>query len=562
MSDSEHDEWVPVAEGLPPGEGKTVKTRGRQLAVFRLRDGRACAIDNRCPHEGYPLATGRLEGEQLTCEWHNWKFALPSGACLVGGEAVQAYETKVEGDTIFARLVDPPAGDRVGALYAGLVEAIDDEDRTRVARTIERLLAAGEAAAAILGFVVDLASRRAEWGFHHGHAASGDLVARLSGDDDALVLLQATELLTDGLVRRPEVPFAEPSVHADARALAAAIGEERREDAEALVMSGAREDRLAALAEAATDGFLSYGHGLIFVAQAERLLEGLEAAFPDAERAVLPSLTRALVYSTREERLPTFRGFHRALEDRAPLALHTGAAQPLALDPFLAAVLDGSLTDALDAVDQAIADHVPATEVALGLALGASHRLLRFDPAHEADHDVVEGWLDVTHALTYAEAAHALLTRRPSVALLRALRYGARFVQYLAPLDAPAPPALPEAQKGVTLAAALDARDEASARAIVRDRPLDELAAPLHQDMLGDRLVRQIFVSHHIKMTCASLRLAAAMEPLPHFRAHARLPLEATVRWLCHPVRERRLARAAHVAALFVREGRRPRELV
>ncbi|MEM9492884.1 MAG: Rieske (2Fe-2S) protein, partial [Myxococcota bacterium] len=32
------------------------------------------AIDNRCPHEGYPLSTGALKDGIVTCAWHNWKF--------------------------------------------------------------------------------------------------------------------------------------------------------------------------------------------------------------------------------------------------------------------------------------------------------------------------------------------------------------------------------------------------------------------------------------------------------------------------------------------------------
>ena len=46
-----------------------------QIVLYRV-DDQVFAIDNRCPHEGYPLAEGTLDEQcQLTCNWHMpyWK---------------------------------------------------------------------------------------------------------------------------------------------------------------------------------------------------------------------------------------------------------------------------------------------------------------------------------------------------------------------------------------------------------------------------------------------------------------------------------------------------------
>src|SRR5262249_9052133 len=71
-----HDELA--AEG-----SAIVRHEGRQILLLRTEHGLfACA--NRCPHEGYPLSEGTLtDGCVLTCNWHNWKFDLASGATLV-----------------------------------------------------------------------------------------------------------------------------------------------------------------------------------------------------------------------------------------------------------------------------------------------------------------------------------------------------------------------------------------------------------------------------------------------------------------------------------------------
>src|SRR4051794_1729311 len=68
-----------------------VRHERRQIAVFATADG-VFACNNRCPHEGYPLSEGSLgTGCVLTCNWHNWKFDLKTGANLDRGEAVRIY---------------------------------------------------------------------------------------------------------------------------------------------------------------------------------------------------------------------------------------------------------------------------------------------------------------------------------------------------------------------------------------------------------------------------------------------------------------------------------------
>ena len=41
--------------------------------------GRIFALDNRCPHMGFPLHRGSVEKGILTCHWHHARFDLASG---------------------------------------------------------------------------------------------------------------------------------------------------------------------------------------------------------------------------------------------------------------------------------------------------------------------------------------------------------------------------------------------------------------------------------------------------------------------------------------------------
>ena len=62
---------------------------GRQIALFHTETG-VLACNNRCPHEGYPLREGSLDGDcVLTCNWHNWKFDLKTGQNLYGGDRLR-----------------------------------------------------------------------------------------------------------------------------------------------------------------------------------------------------------------------------------------------------------------------------------------------------------------------------------------------------------------------------------------------------------------------------------------------------------------------------------------
>src|SRR5438477_1411011 len=50
----------------------------RPILVIHDR-GRVFALDNRCPHMGFPLERGSVEDGILTCHWHHARFDLESG---------------------------------------------------------------------------------------------------------------------------------------------------------------------------------------------------------------------------------------------------------------------------------------------------------------------------------------------------------------------------------------------------------------------------------------------------------------------------------------------------
>ena len=89
---------------IPEGGCKVMSHGRNRIAIFRV-DGVFHAIDDHCPHEGWSLAAGRLEGSVLTCAGHDWQIDVRSGACLTMRKyRVKSFEVIVEGDNVLLRL--------------------------------------------------------------------------------------------------------------------------------------------------------------------------------------------------------------------------------------------------------------------------------------------------------------------------------------------------------------------------------------------------------------------------------------------------------------------------
>ncbi|MCA1590034.1 MAG: Rieske 2Fe-2S domain-containing protein [Acidobacteria bacterium] len=85
------------AESVPPGRGATVKFKdGTEIALFNA-GGRFHAIENFCPHKGYPLADSRLYGHIVQCNLHDWRFDIRSGECFTETNcSIEKYEVRVD----------------------------------------------------------------------------------------------------------------------------------------------------------------------------------------------------------------------------------------------------------------------------------------------------------------------------------------------------------------------------------------------------------------------------------------------------------------------------------
>lgn len=75
--------WYPILESHQLGEKPvSVERFGEKLAVWRGKNGRVAVFHDHCPHRRAPLSLGGIDGEQLVCAYHGWRFNR-DGECIL-----------------------------------------------------------------------------------------------------------------------------------------------------------------------------------------------------------------------------------------------------------------------------------------------------------------------------------------------------------------------------------------------------------------------------------------------------------------------------------------------
>jgi 5,5'-dehydrodivanillate O-demethylase len=134
--------WQPVmrAKDLAPGRAKPLEILGEKFTIYRGADSAPHVVAYRCPHRGTPLSLGWVEGDEIRCRYHGWKFAC-TGQCVAQPNedrpfsekvSMPSYPTREYAGLIFAYLGEgapPPFTqypdlDRPGVLVADPVEVL------------------------------------------------------------------------------------------------------------------------------------------------------------------------------------------------------------------------------------------------------------------------------------------------------------------------------------------------------------------------------------------------------------------------------------------------------
>jgi nitrite reductase/ring-hydroxylating ferredoxin subunit len=421
--------------------GVTVVSGGRHgIAVFASSTtDQLYAVDNRCPHMGFPLHKGSVADGILTCHWHHARFDLTSGGTFdPWADDVQTYPVVIQDDVVY---VDPRprAVDRAARARQRLRDGLEQRLNLVIVKQVLGLQTEQEPPASMLAIGGRFGTTYRAAGWQAGLTiltAMGNLLPVLEEDDRALAMYHGlVHVARDSAGQPPRFALTPlPTTEVDAERL----GQWFRRFIEVRDADGAERALLTAIAAgadpatlagilgaAATDHFfLDGGHTLDFVNKACELLDQIGWA---EAGVILPSLIPGLAGARRSEELNAWRHpvdlvtllepvFARLPELVASAGSDRPARAPAwqADDGLIAVLLGDDPAAIVTALVAALEAGAPLTAMSQSVSYAAALRVARFHTANE-----FVDWITVLHTFTTANAVHQLLKRSPSPELAR-----------------------------------------------------------------------------------------------------------------------------------------------
>jgi len=467
-----------------------------------LEGGEVHAVDNRCPHMGFPLHRGSVSDGILTCHWHHARFDLCSGGTFdQWADELRRFPVEVEDGEIYVDVT--PRRDPVEHQRKRLHVGLERDIALVVAKAAIVLAEADPSGADAFREGLDFGVARRGGGWFRGLTTLSclmNLVPRLDAGERAAALYHGlADVASDSAGMEPRFPL-EPLPGGEveqtrlARWFRGFVEVRDAEGAEralvSAVGSGASPEELAdMLFAAATDHrYLDGGHTLDFVNKA---LEALDAGGWDRAEAVLASLPAQLAFAERMEEANAWRNpvdLVSLLED-AFEQLPEALAAPRGGWHGRAELVETLLSDEpaliLEALLAALREGATEVELASAVAFAAATRIARFPTSNEFG-----DWDTALHTFTFANAVEQGLRRSASPELVRGVLDAAMSVYLDRFLNVPAT-RLPKPQGGDPEALLGELRD-----LLDRQQQVDE-AGQLVASYLGaggdpDRLVAEL----------------------------------------------------------------------
>lgn len=410
-----------------------VQVNGRSIALF-AHDGRVYAVDNRCPHMGFPLHRGTIADGILTCHWHHARFDLVTGGTFdPWADDVRVFPVEIRGEEVWVDLTTRADG---GAhARQRLREGLERNLSLVIAKAAIALVAGGEDPAVPFRAGLDFGTRYRRDGWSQGltiHACMMNLIPALDADDRPLALyhgLSAVAANSDGMAPRfPLSPL--PGSTADPATLKRwfrrFVEVRDAEGAERCLISAVRagaDHRALAdmLFTAATDHrYITTGHVLDFTNKA---FEALDVAGWGYAELALSSLAPIFAGADRMEESNQWRhpvdlvDILDAAFAELPRALEAGRRRSVRWDggARLIAVLLGEDARAIaDALLDALRHGAREDDLAGAVTYAAALRIAQFPTTNEFG-----DWDTALHTFTFANAVQQGLRRAPSLELLR-----------------------------------------------------------------------------------------------------------------------------------------------
>ena len=496
---------------------------GQAIAVF-YEDGEVHAVDNRCPHMGFPLDEGTVDEGILTCHWHHARFDLSCGDTFdPWADDVPTYPVAVRDGDVYVRpeeeREDPPRVHWRKRLRTGLEENL----RLVIAKSVVGLDDAGVDYVEPFGQALTFGTEFREAGWSSGltiHTAMANVLDDLADNDRRRALYQGiVEVAGDCAGEpprfdQPAFDTRDPSRERLKSWFRETVEVRDRDGAERCLRTAIEAFDEATVANllfaAATDHrYLDGGHTLDFLNKA---FESLDHVGWDRADRVLPSLVSSLTDAERAEETAEWRQpvdlaalLDDAFEELPERASGDGWTEP---DDLLETLLGDDPEAIADALLEAVDAGAAPRDLAGVVRDAAATRVVRFSTGNEFG-----DWNTVHHTFTYANAVYFATRRTDAWELHRGVFDAAMNVYLDRFLNTPPAP-MPDGDASVDSEAALrglletfETEGEVNAAG---ERAADFLAAggdPARlRERLGHALVREDVGFHVFQNVEAAFR--------------------------------------------------------
>ena len=427
--------YVSTLQELEKKGCMSINVQGHDLVIF-YHDGHVYALDNRCPHMGFPLSRGTTKDGILTCDWHHARFDLKSGGTfdLWAGD-VPSFPTQIQNGKVWVTI---EKHNDVSAQYIQrLQEGLEQNNSLLIAKSVIALLSSGAEPTELvrIGIKHGISYRQDGWG--QGLTilvCMVNFLPVLSTQDRSRALyhgLSAVAQDCDGAAPRFAVkalPDLVPQIGTLKRWFRHFIEVRDSDGAERCLVSAiqAKSEPLQIadilFSSASDHRYLDGGHVLDFTNKA---FEVLDIVGWNMAEGVLTSLVPLYTKATRMEERSSWRHPVDLIQilDRSfkeiPILLEMGREKRgiWKADKSLIDILLRDKPDEIaDTLLNAIRNGATEQELAACVEYASALRIVHFGTSNE-----ISDWDTALHTYTFSHAVQRSLHRLASVELLRSV---------------------------------------------------------------------------------------------------------------------------------------------
>ena len=443
VQDSNKSVPVGTLEELEQKGYLSVTAQGHDIVVF-YHEGEVHALDNRCPHMGFPLSRGSTKDGILTCDWHHARFDIKSGGCFdLWADDVPVFAVNVIDGTIFVHTErdNKRRKDEHRAYHLRrLNDAMEQNIALIIAKSVLTLDSEGVSSSDIFRKGLEYGTRYRQEGWGPGLTiltCMMNLAPYSRREDGPRALYHGLSAVASDCSGQP--PRFAVSPLPDVKSSADAVTLKRwfrhfievrdADGAERCLVTAIRtgtEPHILAdiLFSAATDHrYLDSGHVLDFTNKA---FEALDVVGWDLAEQVLTSLVTLYAQATRMEERSSWRhpvdvvALLNDCFDKLPAVLEKGK-QSRTTWKASKATIDVLLGDnpkaIVNVLVESLQDGAKQEELAAIVAYAAALRIAQFPITNE-----YSDWDTTLHTFTFANAVQQAICRLPSSKeLLRAI---------------------------------------------------------------------------------------------------------------------------------------------